>query len=53
MNLSGLAASGLLLLSNPFMTMACYGHLRFKEWGWFGRHRLLGVVLITTLVLCL
>lgn len=24
----------LLIISNVFMTMAWYGHLKFKDWGW-------------------
>lgn len=47
MNLRGLATIGLLLLSNLFMTVAWYGHLKFKEWGWFGKYGLPGIVLIS------
>lgn len=38
---------GLLLLSNTFMTIAWYGHLRFKEVKWLSALPLLGIVLIS------
>lgn len=38
---------GLLVLSNTFMTLAWYGHLKFKEFKWFETLPLLGVVLIS------
>ena len=38
---------GLLLLSNIFMTVAWYGHLRFKQLPWFSNLSLVGVVLIS------
>ena len=37
----------LLVLSNAFMTMAWYGHLKFKEWGWFTKAGLITIVLIS------
>ncbi len=41
------ATIGLLVLSNIFMTLAWYGHLKFKEWGWFGSLTLPAVILIS------
>ncbi len=38
---------GLLVLSNTFMTLAWYGHLKFAEWSWFSRLSLLGVILVS------
>lgn len=38
---------GLLVLSNIFMTMAWYGHLRFREFKWFAALPLLVVILIS------
>jgi len=38
---------GLLILSNAFMTMAWYGHLKFKELSWFSKLGLFSVILIS------
>ncbi len=38
---------GLLILSNVFMTLAWYGHLKFKELKWFENAGLLTIVLIS------
>lgn len=38
---------GLLVLSNIFMTLAWYGHLKFTEWKWFSKVGLIGIVLIS------
>lgn len=38
---------GLLILSNIFMTLAWYGHLKFKEWKWFEGLGLIGIILIS------
>lgn len=38
---------GLLILSNTFMTLAWYGHLKFAEWKWFSKLGLLSVILIS------
>jgi uncharacterized protein len=38
---------GLLILSNIFMTMAWYGHLKFKEMKWFESLPLVAVILIS------
>jgi uncharacterized protein (DUF486 family) len=37
----------LLILSNTFMTLAWYGHLKFKEMKWFENLGLIAVVLIS------
>jgi uncharacterized protein (DUF486 family) len=37
----------LLVLSNTFMTLAWYGHLKFKEWKWSQSLPLITVVLIS------
>lgn len=38
---------GLLVLSNIFMTLAWYGHLRFAEWKSFSKIGLFGIVLVS------
>jgi uncharacterized protein (DUF486 family) len=38
---------GLLILSNTFMTIAWYGHLKFAEWKWFNKLGLLAIILIS------
>lgn len=38
---------GLLVLSNTFMTLAWYGHLKFHEWKWFSKLGLIGIVLLS------
>lgn len=37
----------LLILSNAFMTLAWYGHLKFAEWKWFNKLGLIAIVLIS------
>lgn len=37
----------LLILSNSFMTLAWYGHLKFKELNWFQNAGLITIVLIS------
>ena len=37
----------LLLLSNVFMTLAWYGHLKFKEVKWLGSWGLFGIILLS------
>mgnify|MGYP000380341119 CR=1 FL=1 len=37
----------LLVLSNTFMTLAWYGHLRFKDMKWFSSLPLFSVILIS------
>jgi len=43
----GLWVIGLLVISNVFMTLAWYGHLKFHEWKWFSKVGLIGIVLIS------
>lgn len=38
---------GMLILSNAFMTLAWYGHLKFKEMKWFESLPLVAVILIS------
>jgi uncharacterized protein (DUF486 family) len=38
---------GLLILSNAFMTLAWYGHLKFKDLKWFENTGLITIVLIS------
>ena len=45
--MKGYATIGLLILSNVFMTLAWYGHLKFKELKWFENAGLITVVLIS------
>ncbi|CAN5912755.1 DMT family protein [soil metagenome] len=37
----------LLVVSNGFMTLAWYGHLNFKSWGWFPKAGLFSLILIS------
>ena len=37
----------LLIISNSFMTMAWYGHLKFSELKWFSKLGLVSIVLIS------
>ena len=45
--MKGLYAIGLLILSNTFMTVAWYGHLKFKEMKWSESLGLLAIILIS------
>ena len=45
--MKGYATIGLLILSNIFMTLAWYGHLKFKELKWFENAGLITIVLIS------
>lgn len=38
---------GLLILSNTFMIIAWYGHLKFSEWSWFSKLGLISIVFIS------
>ena len=38
---------GLLILSNIFMTLAWYGHLKFKELKWFENLGLIAIIFIS------
>ncbi len=45
--MKGITTIGLLILSNTFMTLAWYGHLKFTEWKGFGKLGLLSIILIS------
>ena len=45
--MKGLYTIGLLILSNTFMTVAWYGHLKFKEMKWSESLGLLAIILIS------
>jgi uncharacterized protein len=45
--MKGLYTIGLLLLSNIFMTVAWYGHLKFKQYPWFASLSMLGIILFS------
>ena len=45
--MKGLLTIGLLILSNSFMTIAWYGHLKFVEWKWFNKLGLIAIILIS------
>ena len=44
--MKGLYSIGLLIMSNVFMTIAWYGHLKFKEMKWFVTLPLVVVILL-------
>ena len=37
----------LLILSNSFMTMAWYGHLKFSQMKWFNKLGIIAIILIS------
>jgi uncharacterized protein (DUF486 family) len=37
----------LLILSNSFMTLAWYGHLKFHEWKWFSKLGLISIIMLS------
>ncbi len=45
--MKGVLTIVLLILSNTFMTLAWYGHLKFTEWKWFNKLGLISIVLIS------
>jgi len=45
--MKALLTIGLLVLSNTFMTIAWYGHLKFSEWNWFNKLGLMAIILIS------
>jgi uncharacterized protein len=45
--MKGLFTVGMLVLSNVFMTLAWYGHLKFKEMKWFESLPLVVVILFS------
>ncbi len=45
--MTGLTTVLLLILSNSFMTLAWYGHLKFSEWKGFNKLGLFTIILIS------
>jgi uncharacterized protein len=45
--MKGILTIALLVLSNTFMVMAWYGHLKFAEWKWFNKLGLVAIILIS------
>ncbi len=45
--MKGFLTIGLLILSNTFMTIAWYGHLKFAEWKWFNKLGIMAIILIS------
>ena len=45
--MKGIYTISLLVLSNIFMTIAWYGHLKFKEMSWFSKLGLPAIILIS------
>lgn len=45
--MKGLLTIVLLVLSNTFMVIAWYGHLKFAEWKWFNKLGLVAIILIS------
>jgi uncharacterized protein (DUF486 family) len=45
--MKGLTTIALLILSNTFMTLAWYGHLKFKEMSWSQNLGLVAIILIS------
>jgi uncharacterized protein (DUF486 family) len=45
--MKGFYTIGLLILSNIFMTLAWYGHLKFAEMKWFSKLGLISIILIS------
>ena len=43
--MKSLWTTGLLILSNAFMKLAWYGHLKFKELAWFSKFGFVFLVL--------
>jgi hypothetical protein len=45
--MKGFSTIGLLFISNSFMTMAWYGHLKFRELGWFSKWGLPAIIFLS------
>lgn len=45
--MKGLLTIGLLVMSNTFMTLAWYGHLKFAELKWFNKLGLISIISIS------
>jgi uncharacterized protein len=46
-NVKGILTINLLILSNSFMTLAWYGHLKFSELKWFSKLGIVGIILFS------
>jgi len=47
MTMRGIYTIALLILSNSFMTLAWYGHLKFAELKWFNKLGIVSIVLLS------
>lgn len=45
--MKGLITVGFLVLSNSFMTIAWYGHLKLSEYSWFSKLGLFSIIVIS------
>jgi uncharacterized protein (DUF486 family) len=45
--MKGVYTIGMLVMSNTFMTLAWYGHLKFAQMSWFSRLGLFSIILIS------
>lgn len=45
--MKGILTICLLVVSNSFMTLAWYGHLKFAEWKWTSKLGLISIILIS------
>lgn len=45
--MKGLLTIGLLVMSNTFMTLAWYGHLKFAELKWFNKLGLFSIIILS------
>lgn len=45
--MKGIYTIGMLVMSNTFMTLAWYGHLKFSDMSWFSRLGLFSIILIS------
>jgi len=45
--MKGILTIGMLVMSNLFMTLAWYGHLKFGEMKWFNKLGLFAIILIS------
>lgn len=45
--MKGLISIGLLMISNIFMTLAWYGHLNWREYSWFQKLGLVGIIFLS------
>jgi len=47
MGIKAILTIGLLILSNSFMVMAWYGHLKFSQWSWTQKLGLFSIILVS------